>query len=97
MGLEFTLALSTEEALKLLSNRRFAAIISDMGRREGPREGYTLLEAVRGKDKSTPLFIYAGSNAPHHKQEANLRGAQGSTNIAEDLIEMVTRALPSGP
>ena len=96
MGLEFSLALSTEEALKLLSNRRFAAIISDMGRREGPREGYTLLEAVRAKDKSTPFFIYAGSNAPNHKREAALRGAQGSTNIATDLIEMVTRALPSG-
>ena len=28
MGLEFTLALSTKEALSVLSNRRFAAIIS---------------------------------------------------------------------
>ena len=38
MGLQFTLALSTEEALRILANQRFAAIISDMGRREGPRE-----------------------------------------------------------
>ena len=96
MGLEFTLALSTNEALRVLSTRRFAAIISDMGRKEGPREGYTLLEALRAKDKSTPFFIYAGSNAPQHRQEAALRGAQGSTNIAEDLVEMVTRALPTG-
>jgi CheY-like chemotaxis protein len=95
MGLEFTLALSTEEALRVLSSRRFAAIISDMGRKEGPREGYTLLEALRAKDKSTPFFIYAGSNAPQHRQEATLRGAQGSTNTPADLIEMVTRALPS--
>jgi len=96
MGLEFTLALSTEEALKVLANRRFAAIISDMGRKEGPREGYALLEALRAKDRSTPFFIYASSNAPQHRREAALRGAQGSTNIAGDLIEMVTRALPSG-
>ena len=96
MGLEFTLALSTDEALRVLSTERFAAIISDMGRKEGPREGYTLLEAVRAKDKSTPFFIYAGSNAPQHRREAALRGAQGSTNIAEDLVEMVTRALPTG-
>jgi CheY-like chemotaxis protein len=96
MGLEFTLALSTDEALNVLSSRRFAAIISDMGRKEGPREGYKLLEALRAKDKTTPLFIYAGSSAPQHQREAALRGAQGSTNIAEDLVEMVTRALPTG-
>jgi CheY-like chemotaxis protein len=96
MGLEFTLALSTNEALDVLSTRRFAAIISDMGRKEGPREGYTLLEALRARDKSTPFFIYAGSNAPQHRREAALRGAQGSTNVAEDLVEMVTRSLPTG-
>lgn len=96
MGLDFTLALSTEEALQILSKRRFGAVISDMGRKEGPREGYALLEALRAKDPSTPFFIYAGSNAPEQKREAALRGAQGSTNIAEDLIDMVTRSLPIG-
>jgi CheY-like chemotaxis protein len=96
MGLEFTLAESTAEALQILSTRRFAAIISDMGRKEGPQEGYKLLEAVRSQDKTTPYFIYAGSNAPQHRREAALRGAQGSTNIAEDLVEMVTRSLPTG-
>lgn len=96
MGLEFILALSTEEALMTLATRRFAAIISDMGRNEGPREGYKLLEALRARDKSTPFFIYAGSNAVQHRREAVLRGAQGSTNVAQDLVEMVTRALPSG-
>jgi CheY-like chemotaxis protein len=96
MGLEFTLALSTTEALHVLSTRRFAAIISDMGRKEGPREGYVLLEALRAKDKTTPYFIYAGSGALQHRREAALRGAQGTTNIAEELVEMVTRALPIG-
>jgi hypothetical protein len=38
MGLQFTLALSTSEALQTLSARRFAAIISDMGPKGGPRE-----------------------------------------------------------
>jgi len=97
MGLQFTLAESTDEALHLLSTRRFAAIISDMGRKEGPREGYELLKAVRAKDKTTPFFIYAGSSAPHHRREAALRGAQGSTNVAEELIDMITRSLPAGP
>jgi CheY-like chemotaxis protein len=95
MGLEFTLALSTEEALTILSRQRFAAIISDMGRKEGTREGYLLLEAIRAKDKSTPFFIYAGSQAPQHQREAALRGAQGTTNIPAELVEMVVRALPT--
>jgi CheY-like chemotaxis protein len=96
MGLEFTLTESTAEALKLLSAQRFAAIISDMGRREGPLEGFKLLEALRAQDKETPFFIYAGSKAIQYQREAALRGAQGSTNNAEDLVEMVTRSLPSG-
>ncbi|MBV9181248.1 MAG: response regulator [Acidobacteria bacterium] len=95
MGLEFTLAESTAEALEILASRRFAAVISDMGRREGPREGYKLLEALRTKDKTTPFLIYAGSNAVQHKREALSRGAQGSTNRAEELVDMVMRSLPS--
>ncbi|MCW5963455.1 MAG: TIR domain-containing protein [Bryobacterales bacterium] len=97
MGLQFTLAESTDEAMQILSTNRFAAIISDMGRKEGPREGYVLLEAVRMEDKTTPFFIYAGSGSPQNRREAALRGAQGCTNFAEELIEMVTRSLPRGP
>ena len=37
MGVTFSLASSTDEALEQISKRRFAAIISDMGRKEGTR------------------------------------------------------------
>lgn len=93
IGLKITLALSTQEALKILSTQRFGAIISDMGRKEGPREGYVLLDALRAKGDRTPFFIYAGSNKPEHKREAQEHGGQGSTNNARDLFSMVTRAL----
>lgn len=96
MGFEFTLALSTDEALRILATRRFAAIISDMGRKEGPREGYALLEAVRASDQNTPFFIYAGSRAPKHQREAASRGAQGTTNMAQELIDLVLQAVPTG-
>jgi CheY-like chemotaxis protein len=95
MGLEFTLATSTREALDLLATRRFAAIISDMNRKEGSREGYVLLEAVRATDQVTPYFLYAGASAVRQRREAALRGAQGVTNIAAELVELVTRALPA--
>jgi CheY-like chemotaxis protein len=96
MGIEFTLALSTQQALEILPKKRFAAIISDMGRKEGPREGYVLLEAVKAIDKDIPSFIYTGSNAPAHKREAAARGAQGSTNRLQELFDMVIQALPGG-
>jgi CheY-like chemotaxis protein len=95
LGLTFDHALSTDEALERLSSSRYGAIISDMGRREGPREGYRLLDAVRAFDTNTPFFIYAGSNAPEHKREAAEHGAQGSTNRANELVDMVTQALSS--
>lgn len=94
-GLTFDLALSTDEALERLGSSQYGAIISDMGRPEGPREGYRLLDAVRAFDTITPFFIYAGSNAPEHKVEAAEHGAQGSTNIADELVDMVTEVLSS--
>ena len=93
MGLEITLALSTNEALPALSARKFAAIISDISRKEGPREGYVLLEELRKIDKTTPYFIYTGKRASQHRRDAALLGAQGTTNVAQELVDMVTRAL----
>lgn len=88
-GLEFNLALSTSEAIEILKNNKYAVIISDMGRTEGAQEGYVLLERIRRSGIQTPYFIYAGSNAPEHKMMALERGAQGSTNKAQELFEMV--------
>ena len=88
-GIEFSLSLSTMDALENLKNNKYAAIISDMGRKEGPQEGYVLLEKLRKAGDNTPFFIYAGSNAPEHKMMALERGAQGSTNRAQELYEMV--------
>lgn len=93
LGLTFDLSPSTDDALERLSRSRYGAIISDMGRREGPREGFKLLDALRASDKVTPFFIYAGSNAPEHKREATVRGAQGCTNLPNELVDMVTETL----
>jgi CheY-like chemotaxis protein len=93
LGLRFTLALSTEEAFERLSQSQYAAIISDMGRREGPREGYVLLDRLRKEGDRTPLFFYSSSNAPEHKRETREHGGQGCTNNAQELFEMVTRAV----
>ncbi len=91
LGFTFDLALSTNEALQKLKPTKYSAIISDMGRAEGPREGYVLLEKVRSIDKAVPYFIYAGSNLPAHKQEAMQRGAQGTTNDPRELMKLVVQ------
>jgi CheY-like chemotaxis protein len=90
VGFKFELALSTNDALKLFVKNKYLAIISDMGRVEGPKEGYVLLKEIRKINKQIPFFIYAGSNLLEHKVEAQEKGAQGSTNRATELIDLIT-------
>jgi CheY-like chemotaxis protein len=96
VGLKFSLALSTDDALAAMERQKFAAVISDMGRKEGPREGYVLLDAMRAEGNQTPLFFYASSNAPEHKRETREHGGQGCTNNAQELFHLVTKAIISG-
>lgn len=92
-GLTFQLALSTAEALNYLEREKFAAIISDMGRKEGSNEGYVLLSKIREMGLKTPYVIYAGSNLPEHKRMARENGALGATNKASELFEMVMNVI----
>lgn len=95
-GIEFDLALSTSEALDKLLKNRYVAIISDMGRKEGPQEGYVLLEKLRSNGDLTPFIIYTRSNLPEHKKMAREKGAIGSTNRAEELFQLVMGVVSNG-
>ncbi len=95
-GLHFKLALSTDEALQAVEHEKFAAIISDMGRKEGNQEGYVLLDKLKQKGCKTPFIIYAGSNLPEHKRMAREKGAMGSTNRAQELFQLVMGAVQNG-
>jgi hypothetical protein len=76
------------------SKRRFAAIISDMARREGNREGYALLEALREVGDRTPFFLYTlDGGTREHRREALERGADGSTERPQELFTMVLKAV----
>jgi CheY-like chemotaxis protein len=97
IGINFVLAETTNDALKILSDQSFGAVISDMGRREGPREGYALLDALRSRGDETPLFFYASTNAPYHKRETHEHGGQGCTNDGQELFEMVTKVIFESP
>jgi hypothetical protein len=43
----------------------------------------------------TPFIIYAGSNLPEHKREAQQKGALGSTNNPRELFQLVLSAIQS--
>jgi CheY-like chemotaxis protein len=96
LGFALTLSTSTQQALKFLQDGNFAAIISDMGRKEGAEEGYVLLEAIRKQKNKTPFFIYTLDDSEERRGEAMKRNAQGLTNDAQELIQMVTAAVIRG-
>lgn len=89
-GIEVGIALSTDQALSLLEHNSYAVIISDMGGREGPREGYVLLDELRRRGINTPFIIFAGSNNLEHKIETEQHGGNGCTNSFSELFTMVT-------
>ena len=93
LGIHFDIATSTEDALILLSENKYDAVISDMGRPPDMRAGYTLLQELRKRKISTPFIIYAGSKRPQHVAEAREKGAIGTTNNPQELFEMVVDAL----
>jgi CheY-like chemotaxis protein len=96
LGIRLTISTSTEDALERLRSGKFDVTISDMGRPPDPRAGYTLLDEIRRLGISTRYIIYAGSNAPKHKEEARKHGALGSTNNPRELLQLVTEAIQNG-
>ncbi len=92
-GIQFCLALSTDEAVENLKANKYAAIISDMVRKEGPQEGYVLLERLRDGGDNTPFFIYDSSNTQENKRKAIEKSAQGITNRAQELYQLVMGAV----
>lgn len=87
----------TEDALMLLEGNSFDLVITDMGRAEGEREGYVLLDAMRSEGDLTPLVVYSGSNDPKHIEEVYEHGGQGATNNPVELFTMVMKQLGSVP
>jgi len=92
LGIEFTLSMSTEDALEKVRPGRYAAIISDMGRAPDSQAGFTLLEELRKRGDATPFILYAGPRAIQLRDEARKRGAFGSTNNPEELFQLVLSA-----
>lgn len=92
-GVTVTTSTTTDDALTKAAAQRFAAIITDLGRAEGPQAGYDFLDRLRAAGNRTPAFIYAASNAPADAIAATQHGAQGNTNDPEQLFRWVMEAV----
>lgn len=94
LGMKIHQAETTEQAMERLTNERFDLVISDMGRQNDPRAGYTLLAQMQNAGIKWPLIFYsAGGNLLKNEQMAKEKGAFGSTNQGTELFRMVFSAL----
>ncbi len=96
-GLDIEQATSTEAAMAAFERRRFDLVISDMGRGDDMRAGYGLLKLLRDQGSAVPYFIFAGSDTPKYRREAEERGAQLSTNDMLELVDHVVKYLGKAP
>lgn len=92
-GLVVTWVSSTKRALEILEGNHFDLVISDMGRLEGPREGYALLDRMRGSENQTPFLIYSTSDSLEHWNETLEHGGQGCTSSPSVLYALARREL----
>ena len=92
-GLEFTLAESTARHSSFSGNAAspLSSRTSDVGR--APVRATSSSTPFRRTDQATPFFIYGGASAPAHREETAARGAQGTTNRPDELVEMVVTAV----
>jgi hypothetical protein len=74
-----------------MRHQSFAAVISDMKRQEGAREGYALLDLIRATGDQIPFLVYAGSDLEAHKLEVRSHGGQGSTNNGVGLLDLLDK------
>lgn len=93
LGIDIDLSKSTTDAIEKIEENDYDVIISDMGRPEGDRAGYDLLQKKQDLNDTTPFIIYSFPVKDEHRQEARERGAFGSTGSSRELYQMVRRAL----
>lgn len=88
LGMDFDLALDTEEALDRLRKKRYDLIISDIGRHREPDVGVKMISKMKTKFADLPPIItYSGDSAiEKYGKNALDEGASLATASARDLV-----------
>jgi CheY-like chemotaxis protein len=95
LGMKVEFVPSTSQALEMIKDRKYDAVISDMSRPEGERAGYDLLAKIKLLRPGVPFILYSSSNTPEQENEIKTAGAYGSTARASELVRLVTDATRS--
>jgi CheY-like chemotaxis protein len=88
LGVDFDLALDTEEAIDKLSKKRYDLIITDMGRHPEPDAGVKMTHEMKTKFANLPPIITYSSSSAIEKYGKNAldEGASLATASARDLV-----------
>ena len=92
-NIDFVLAQSTGQALAELRKQRFDAVISEWEDLR-IREPVTLCwKRCEEAGIRLPILSTLGQRTAAHVREARSLGAQGTTNMGDELLQMVLRGL----
>jgi CheY-like chemotaxis protein len=97
LGVEFSLAANTDDAVRLLQQQPFQLVITDFSRRDDSQGAYTLLYQLKKLQPSTPIIIYSSSVNPEYIAEAKRRGVYAETNQPQELFNEAVNAIKSTP
>jgi CheY-like chemotaxis protein len=94
VGIKFSLAKETEDALDILRKKKFDLIISDMGRGDNPSAGLDLLKELKNIGINTPVIIFSSSQAiKKYGHNALELGAIELTTGFANLLNIVQKEL----
>jgi CheY-like chemotaxis protein len=97
LGIRFTTAKSTPEALRLLAAQPFDVVITDLGRstpdEDDPNAGLRLLHEMRSRRLDAPCIVYASTRAVQEREQLLTAGALVSTNRPTELFDAVVKAI----
>lgn len=94
-GVRIRKEISTASAMVALSQDRFDAIISDLGRTENGVEnafaGLDFIKAVRGAGIQTPILIFAGRRGVANRDRLLAAGATAVSSSTVDVVHFMNQ------
>ena len=90
LGVDVTVAQSTEEAIEILASRTFPLIVSDIARGKDSIAGLTSLSGIREAAPDTKVVFYV---ANLDEEKGTPPGSMGITNRPDELLHLVLDVL----
>lgn len=97
LGVEFDLAINTDQAIDFLSKKKYDLIISDMGRGDEPDAGLKMLREIKKHLSIMPPIVFFASPSALSKFGNSVlkEGAILTTSYVGQLVELIEKMLYS--